>query len=133
MTAHFAELDAGQTVYIASKTKHAWRWRELRENGYPVISTWIDESGAGETSDFADLWLRCVHEASHCDALILYREPDEILKGAWVEAGAALACGIPVFSVGCEAFSFVNHPGVSTHSSIYAAISAIRAALSVQP
>ncbi|MBX5206736.1 hypothetical protein [Rhizobium sp. NZLR11] len=94
-----------QGIYIASKTKHAERWRILRHLGEPIISTWIDEAGAGESSDLADLWRRCIAEASAAQVLILYREPEDVLKGGWVELGAALASGVPVFAVGIEEFT----------------------------
>ncbi len=98
-------------IYIASKTTHAAQWRTLRDRGAPIISTWIDEAGAGETSNWPDLWSRCVSEASSASALVVFRnENSEVLKGAWVEVGAALASGVPVFAVGCGEFSFRHHP-----------------------
>lgn len=96
-------------IYIASKTKHADKWRAMRADGWPIISTWIDEAGPGETEDFTDLWRRCVDEAKSAGALLVYREPDEVLKGAFVEVGAALAAGVPVVAVGCDEFSFSHH------------------------
>jgi hypothetical protein len=104
-------------IYIASKTKHAGLWIELR-NRYPIISTWIDEAGVGETSDWPDLWNRCISEASMASALVLYKEKEEILKGAWVEVGAALAYGVPVFAVGIEDFSVKHHPGITLCNTI---------------
>lgn len=101
------------TIYMASKTAHAPRWRDLRAAGFRIISTWIDEAGVGETACFTDLWRRCVDEAAGADALIIYREPGEVLKGAFVEAGAALAVGTPVYAIGCDEFSFVNHASVT--------------------
>lgn len=106
-------------IYTASRTRHAAKWIEARENGVPIISTWIDESGEGQTACFADLWQRCVDEAGYADALVLYREGDEPLKGALVEVGAALWAGVPVFAVGFDGpdnlktFSFLNHPKVT--------------------
>lgn len=100
-------------IYIASKTAHGRDWRELRATGVPIISTWIDEAEAGATSDWPDLWSRCVEEASTCAALVVYREPGEVLKGAWVEVGAALAAGRPVFAVGIDEFSVRHHPGIT--------------------
>lgn len=97
-------------IYIASKTTHGPRWRELRSAGAPFNSTWIDEAEAGATSDWQDLWMRCISEASAADVLIVYREPGETLKGAWVEVGAALASDKLVFAVGCEDFSIRHHP-----------------------
>lgn len=111
-------------IYIASKTSHAPRWRQLRAEGLPVNSTWIDEAGKGETKCFTNLWGRCVGEAAGADAVIVYREPGEVLKGAFVEAGAALASGVPVYAVGCDEFSFIHHEGVRVCSSLDHAICA---------
>ena len=95
-------------IYIASKTKHAPKWRALRANGIPIISTWIDEAGEGETSDYADLWCRCISESKNAAALILYVEEGDVLKGAYVEMGAAVGAGVPVFAVGPIPMSFVE-------------------------
>lgn len=120
-------------IYIASKTKHASKWRELRKKGYPIISTWIDESETGsEIEDFSDLWIRCIKEASTCNYLIVYREPDETLKGAWCEVGAALAHGIPVFSIGCSEFSVSNHPLIRQYNTFSEALYEI-SIRSIQP
>jgi hypothetical protein len=109
------------TIYTASKTVHAGLWRDLRAAGYPIISTWIDEAGQGETKDFSDLWQRCISEAVAASITIVYREAGETLKGAFVEVGAALASGKRVFSVGCEGLSFTNHPLVITFPTLFEA------------
>lgn len=97
-------------IYIASKTNHGPRWRHLRdEHGAPFISTWINEAEAGATIDWPDLWSRCIREAATADALVLYREGGEVLKGAWAEVGAALAHGKPIFAVGCDEFNIRHH------------------------
>lgn len=114
-------------IYIASKTKHAHRWRFLRDSvGEPIISTWIDEAGAGESSDLADLWRRCISESSNADLLILYREPDEVLKGGWVELGAALASGVPVFAIGIEEYTISHDPRIRHFPDMKSAIGAAR-------
>jgi hypothetical protein len=89
-----------RTVYIASKSRHGAQWKELRAGGEPIVSTWIDECEAGQTSDWDDLWSRCIREAAECDTLILYAEPGEVLYGAMIEVGAALASGRRVIYVG---------------------------------
>jgi len=100
-------------IYIASKVKHADRWKRLRDVfGYPIISTWIDEAGEGQSNDLADLWRRCIWEAGTASALIVYREKDEVLKGAWAELGAALSHGVPVLAVGIEEFTIAHHAGI---------------------
>ena len=110
-------------IYIASKAIHGPRWRDLRDHeGMPVIATWIDEAEVGATSDWPDLWSRCIAEAASCSVLIAYREPDEALKGAWVEVGAALAAGRHVIAVGCQEFTVSNHPRVHLVDDLDAAL-----------
>jgi hypothetical protein len=103
-------------VYIASRSMHGARWRDLRDSGFPVCATWINESEQGQTGSWPDLWWRCVDEASECAALILYAPiEDGELKGALVEVGAALASGRPVYFVGdgeARRYSWLNHPNV---------------------
>jgi hypothetical protein len=102
-------------VYIASRTRHAPKWRELRDSGYPILSTWIDEAGPGQTTDYSDLMHRCVAEAATAAALIVYAEGDDVLgwKGVWFEMGAACASDVPVFFVGTHDFpSALRHPSV---------------------
>lgn len=104
-------------IYTASKTVHAAKWKQWRSEGLPVISTWIDEAGAGETSDFSDLWTRCISEASSAEILVAYREEGEVLKGAFIEIGAALQSGTPVICVGdFSGMSFLHHPLVEQMS-----------------
>jgi len=114
-------------IYIASKTKHADLWRYLRDTiGEPIISTWIDEAGEGQSADLDDLWRRCVAEASSCELLIVYREPGEVLKGAWVEVGAALAVGTPVFAIGLDEFTIAKHKRLTHFPDMKSAIAAAR-------
>src|SRR5688572_586727 len=68
-----------KTIYIASKTIHAPKWLALRAAGWPIIATWIDEAGPGDSPDLADLSKRCIREAAHATRTILYGEPGEVL------------------------------------------------------
>jgi len=114
-------------IYIASKTRHARRWRYLRDKvGEPIISTWIDEAEEGESHDLDDLWRRCIAEASSCDVLIVYREPSDMLKGAWIEVGAALASGVPVYAIGLEDFTIAKYRRLTHFPNMREAISAAR-------
>lgn len=84
-------------IYIASKTKHAAKWRELCVKfEVPIISTWINEAEAGQTADLGELWVRMLREVSLCDFLLLYVEPGEVLGGALIELGAALAANVKI-------------------------------------
>ena len=100
-------------IYIASKTKHAPRWRALRDAGYPIISTWIDEAEPGQSTDLADLADRCIRESRDAALFVVYCEPGETLKGGLIEVGARLGVGKVVVCVGtCESTrsAFGKHP-----------------------
>lgn len=100
-----------EKIYIASKTKHAAKWLKLRSLGVPIISTWIDEAGEGQSSDLSDLAARCIEEVRSADRVVLYLEDGDTLKGQLIEVGAALACGVPVYSFGFDQRSaFRRHP-----------------------
>jgi len=120
--------EAGTTarIYTASKSKHGAMWRRYRDAGEPIISTWIDESEPGQTTDWADLWTRAVREASTCTALIWHRRDGEIHKGAFVEVGAALAHGKPVLYDGPNDLAVLNHPLVIQCSDLIAAFNLAR-------
>lgn len=111
-------------IYIASKAKHGPRWQALRTSGVPIVSTWIDESGEGETSDWSDLWDRCIAEATTCAAMVVYVEDGEVHKGSLVEVGAALYAGVPVFWVGPEYSTAPRHRNVRRVATLDEAITA---------
>lgn len=85
-------------IYVASRVKHAEMWRARRyEQRLPIVSSWIDEAGEGETADFAELWRRIGREVTSASCLLLYATPDCFpLKGALVEVGMAMAAGVRV-------------------------------------
>lgn len=110
-------------IYMASKCKHAPIWRKLRDEvGMNIISTWIDEAEEGQTTDHKDLWTRCLNEAASCKYLVVYRQPDEILKGAWIEVGAALSSNVPVLAVGCEEFTIGKSGFLDHYPTLYHAL-----------
>lgn len=87
-------------IYVASRTKHAAMWKQCRAEGVPIISTWIDEAGEGETANFGDLWLRIQKEVVGAERLVFFAENGDFpLKGALIEVGMALAAGVPVYLV----------------------------------
>ncbi|MFY2597169.1 hypothetical protein ACOTHJ_12965 [Achromobacter xylosoxidans] len=87
-------------IYGASRASIPERpamWRQLREEGWPIISTWIDEADVGATGDFAELWARIEREIRQAAGLMLYAEASDFpLKGALIEVGIALGAGKPV-------------------------------------
>jgi hypothetical protein len=111
------------SIYVASKTVHAPRWRFLRARGVPIVSTWIDEAGQGETLDMADLWSRNLAEAAGASACIVYSEPGETMKGAIGEALVAAFLGVPVYAVGVEAHhTWLHHPGILVTGAVELAV-----------
>lgn len=113
--------------YVASKIKYAELWRTQRDRlGHNIISTWIDEAEEGQTNDYSELACRCITEIKKCDILLLYCKPGEVLKGALIEAGAALALGKEIRCVGsCESLSriFIKHNKWRQFQSLFSAFS----------
>lgn len=89
-------------IYVASRAsvpERAALWRTFRADGWPIVSTWIDEDGEGATEDFGELWERITREVTGAAGLVFYAEPGDLpLKGALVEVGMALAAGVPVYA-----------------------------------
>jgi hypothetical protein len=120
-------LGSGVGVYVASKTRHADVWKTYRERGLPIVSTWIDEAGAGMTGSVSDLWERCVAECRGAAALVAYAAEEDAgsLEGVLVEVGVALCAGVPVFFHGPISrgrFPFTRHPLVTECSSLDEAV-----------
>lgn len=92
-------------VYTASKISQAPLWKRLQTE-WPEIeftARWVVHH-AGHTPDegyYAQIFWQQDHEdIIKSDALMLYGESGEKLRGGLVEAGMALALGKPVVVVG---------------------------------
>lgn len=112
-------------VYVASRASIPERsamWRRLRDGGAPIVSSWIDEAGPGETASMLELWERIAAEVAESVGVVLYVEFGDLpLKGALVECGMALALGkivVVVMPGSTEAErrkllgSWIEHPSV---------------------
>jgi hypothetical protein len=118
-------------------------WRDLRDSGVRITSSWIDEDGEGQTEDFGDLWQRIENEIRRSSALVLYVEPSDFpLKGALVEVGMALAIGLPINVVAPGVFlersmrpigSWAAHPSVCFFEDVRAAAEFTTAARTAEP
>ena len=110
-------------VYIASKLKYAEQFRIYRSQWRPKINLharWFDQATIEQTSkvspeDFHIFWLVDEEDVKVADALIIYGERDDKLRGALVEAGIAIAMGKLVIVVGdCADFgTWQHHPLVT--------------------
>lgn len=106
-------MKTSEPFYIASKVKHARVWRSMRDKGYNVTASWIDEASEGQTKDYTELATRCLRDIKSAKFLVLYCKHGELMKGALIEAGMALALGKEVRCVGnCPSISrvFKCHP-----------------------
>jgi hypothetical protein len=86
-------------IYVVSKVRHAEVWKGLRDRGFPIMSSWIDD-GLEHEIDFSEAWPRYLSEAGQATYAIVFATEGEVLKGGLLEAGAALANGAHVFVVG---------------------------------
>ena len=117
-------------VYVCSRTRHADLWRFARAAGAPIISSWIDEAGVGETDELGELWVRIHREIASATHVIVFAEAGDFpLKGALIEAGMALAANKPIRLVlgrdvvieprSCRPIgSWINHPLVGRFGSL---------------
>ncbi len=110
-------------IYGASKVRHASLWLAAKQNGYNIISTWIYEAGAGQSKSLKELSERCIQEVKDSDVVIVFAEPNDKLKGAFIEMGVALAFYKPVFYVGELTGAFSHHPLVIKFKNADAALS----------
>lgn len=94
-------------IYGAACLKHYVFWQKLRVQcrdqnlPYEFNSHWPAWAAKSLSDELAALFwpidLTCIH---HADVVMLYAEPEDVLRGALVEAGAALAYGKFVLCVG---------------------------------
>jgi nucleoside 2-deoxyribosyltransferase len=119
-------------VYLAGKLTSAAFFAHVREkikpNGIEVTSRWIDHALAGRPeSEAREFWQEDLEDVAKADALICYAaDTTEILRGALVETGAALALGKYVCAVGPENPSFgtwQHHPRVVRYLTMAGAVS----------
>lgn len=98
-------------VYFASHVRHAPKWLVIRDGAWGehirVMSTWIEKSGLGKEETLSlneneSNWKRNIDQISLCDVLVVYAEPEDMLRGALIEVGAALSWEIPVLAWGTD-------------------------------
>lgn len=110
-------------VYTASKLRHAAMWRALCRDTPHIYAhaRWLKHNtlGTPDTPEHAaEFWLQDEQDVRDADVVLIYAEPDDHLRGALVEAGIAIACGVPVIVVG-------NHPDFGTwqyHPGVFRAL-----------
>ncbi len=99
-------------VYTASKLSTAVEWRQMQLAWPHVIfhARWLRhvEIGTPDSPENAvRFWIEDQEDVASADAVLVYAKRGEHLRGALVEAGIAIACGVPVIVVG-------EHPDYGT-------------------
>lgn len=113
-------------VYTASKLSMAEEWRQLEKEWPHVIfhARWLRHNYLG-TPDLpqyaARFWLEDELDIKASDAVLIYAKPGEVLKGALVEAGIAIAARVPILVVGHNGSygTWQFHPGVTRVASLH--------------
>ncbi|AEG53145.1 nucleoside 2-deoxyribosyltransferase [Sinorhizobium meliloti] len=94
-------------IYTASKLRHAEWWRQLRQEWpeFDWVSRWpVEHCGNIPDSDtFARwFWMQDIEDVSRCDVCVVFADGNDHLRGALVEAGAAIALHKTVIVVGAH-------------------------------
>ena len=91
-------------IYMASKLKHARKWRELylkAPQEIQIVSRWPFFLEVEVTSENARrFWKDNMADLERCDVVVVYLEEGDRLVGGIAEAGAALSMGKIVCVVG---------------------------------
>jgi hypothetical protein len=108
-------------VYTASKLAKRAMWGRLAKEWEPLgirfHARWYSQvdHGVEETAENAEVfWVQDHEDAASADAILVYGEEGDHLRGALVEAGIGIALGIPVVVVGDFNYgTWIYHPGVT--------------------
>lgn len=117
-------------VYTASKLKHAAMWREMCATT-PHIQAharWLKHNAMGTPPDTpehaAEFWMQNEQDVRDADAVLVYAAEDDHLRGALVEAGIAIATGVPVLVIGNhhDYGTWQHHPCVTRMDDLASAL-----------
>ena len=88
-------------IYVSSRTSptYAAIWKSLRDEGYPISSSWIDSTGSDLRKDFESAWMCFEGEIAAASSLVLYvgQRADFPLASSLVEVGMAIAMAKRIF------------------------------------
>lgn len=115
-------------VYFASHLRHAEKWRcAPASQGVRAFARWharVLGCGEPDVLELADLWLENEQDVRDADCVIVYAEKDDLMRGCLIEAGMAMAYGVPVLVVGDNPGigDWIHHPGAQRCESLSEAI-----------
>lgn len=108
-------------VYTASKLSDASKWESHRASaataGVKFHARWLDHvrRSTPDTAEFAKVfWVEDIDDVKAADYIFVLANEQYHLRGALVEAGAALCAGVPVVLIGetWDWGTWQYHPGV---------------------
>lgn len=113
-----------RNFYVSSKLCHRPMW--LRKFPHNISCTWLAGEDNLDSDSWGPMWDKYLKEVQECTDFVMYVEEGEILKGALIEAGMALACGKPIQIVWAGDFnglrniagSWITHDSVTIRQSI---------------
>ena len=114
-----AKQESKKTIYVASKTKFAPIWKKFRSQGYPIVSSWLDEANKTD-SNLVELWKKNIEESNSCGVIIYFAEvptgitskKETVSNGGLVEVGSALSNDVPVIWAAMEYPTVCRHPNI---------------------
>lgn len=116
-------------VYTASKLRHASMWRALCASTTVLQchARWLKHVAMmtpDEPEHAAEFWLQDEQDVRDADVVLVYATGDDHLRGALVEAGIAIAVGVPVVVVGNhnDYGTWQYHPGVTRVATLEEAV-----------
>jgi nucleoside 2-deoxyribosyltransferase len=120
-------------VYTASKLHKAETWMQLCADNDHVFfhARWLKHIriGTPDTEKNAkEFWLQDEQDVRDADVVLVWGDEGHHLRGALVEAGIAIATGVPVIVIGDhpDYGTWQYHPGVTRAPNINVALDYLR-------
>lgn len=86
-------------IYVISKVEHVQMWRMFRREGFPIISSWIDEWEEIAKRSYQPNWLTRTMELQRCSSVIILSN-DNLGQLQYIEIGMAIAFERNIYSQG---------------------------------
>jgi hypothetical protein len=86
-----------QGVFVISDRHHAEMWKTIRSNGFPIVSSWIDETDP--IPSLEQTWARDIEEVVNAAVVIVIADSPGLGGPGYTLLGAAIATGAEVLVV----------------------------------
>jgi nucleoside 2-deoxyribosyltransferase len=108
-------------IYIAGHDQEIARIiaRQLESDGHYITSTWLDEEPFMAYDDplidvgvKAHIAINDLLEVKDSDAVVTFASRDKVTGGKFIEIGAAIASGLPVYLIGRQENMLMYHKNI---------------------